>query len=211
MNKTIAYSIFFLFIFINNYKSIGQQKTKEKDYSFELKEVFNGKIAFGGHKALFGETKSESETLYKMTIKIKINGFEKNKPIDFNYFSIVDHQNETRHPLSWVNFRGYYVKKEKIESNILLKDTFLEFEIPNIENYTKNELEANAISMITKKSKSYKYLFRKTIPNKSLIRKKVLSFYFYTKTIKIGTFSFYYKDRLIKTFTTTKKGFLKFK
>lgn len=195
--------------------SFSQAKDNE-DYSFKLTRVFNGKIAFGGHKDKFGPSKKESEVLYRMEVDLKIQGLEKEKVLDFNYFSIVDHTNKSRHPVSWVmisaTFGGsYYVEKLKTTEYPDLIDTFSLYSQEGIKDYDKYRLEANALSMVTNKSKSYKYLFGRVVPNKMLLRTKKVKLYFYTKVKKIGTFSIYYKDKLIETFTTTKKSTLTFK
>ncbi|WP_299525783.1 hypothetical protein [Winogradskyella sp.] len=211
MRKIISVFICLLLFSCGTKKvTLEQLNSANKNFSVRLKNALLTSNVLGGHKSKFGKNKKEAITMYHLRLRIIIDGMSEYSLVDFNDFSLLEHQNKIRHRPEYVTFgdafNSYSIQKIKLEE-FKGEDKFFKYSQAGYKDDDHLKLESNAISALT--DNSYQYRFKVGLLQKRFIKKKAFTIHFYTRIEKEGEFSLYYKDKLVKKFIG-KKSITKF-
>jgi hypothetical protein len=186
--------------------TLDQLNSANKNYSIILKDAVLTSNILGGHRWKFGKNKKEAIEMYDLELTIIIDGLSEYSIVDFNNFSLLEHENKIRHrPQSIVfgdAFNSYSIGKINLEE-FKGEDKFLKYSQVGYENHDHRKLESNAISALTDNSNQYR--FKVGLLQKRFIKKKTFTIHFYTRIEQEGEFSLYYKDKLVKKFIAKKR------
>jgi len=176
---------------------------QEDGYNMSVKkERFTGANLLNG-RIRYGKTFKESEFLNDLVLYLNISGISKENIIDFNKFSLVDHQTNYRHRPRYIYHVPFEMPITKLE-NFKREDTFLKYTQEGIKNYDHYLMVGGGL--IAKIGKTpYRARFKQFKISGKKTKKRTITFIFPVKTRKEGSFSLYYKDKLIKTFNATKR------
>lgn len=153
---------------------------------------------FGGIWS-YGADNTEKDKMTSIFLWVKIDGFSENNPINFNNFSLVEHENKLRQRPYEVAFRRWVLSKCNLDV-IPEDDCFIKYNLPGIENY--DHYYSEKLSGFHKTTNSRQRFYLLSIPEEKN-KKKKFQLKFPIKVRKKGEFTLYYKDQPIKTFTAT--------
>lgn len=180
------------------------------NYQIKIKNAVISSNAFGDNLLKVGETKDKSIVLNELQISVIINGLKLNGILDFNNFSLVDVKNKIRYRPENVHcntaFTAYSIGKI-ILNDLKTEDLFFKYSNPKYKNYDHYRLEHNWTG-IGFNGQSIQTRFKKTLIKsfeKRIIKNKVFKLDFYTHNKKEGKFILFYKDKIIDSFSASKK------
>lgn len=199
MKKIIILIVFIVSPFIYS-QNTGIQ---EDGYNMSVeKEKFLGPNLLNG-RTRYGKTFKESEFLNDILLYLNISGISKENIIDFNKFSLVDHQTNFRHRPEYIYHVPFEIPITKLE-NFKGEDTFLKYTQDNIKNYDLYLMAGGGLMAKIGKT-PYRARFKRFKISGKKTKKRTVKFTIPVKTRNEGSFSFYYKDKLIKTFNASKR------
>mgnify|MGYP006091236561 CR=1 FL=1 len=180
------------------------------NYQIKLKNAIISYNTFGNNLLKFGKTKDESITLNEVQLSVVVDGLKTNGVLDFNNFSLIDLKTKLRHRPEYAHcntaFTSYSIGKI-ILNDLKTEDLFLKYSNSEYKNYDHYLLEHNwtgiglsGTSIQTRFGKNLIKSFEKRI-----IKNKVFKLDFYTPNKKEGEFILYYKDKIVKKFSASKK------
>jgi len=169
---------------------LAQEKSLLSDLSLE--EV----MTFGKHsKRKFGKTKKSAVKYqtYQCSVKLNINTDEL---IDFNNISFVDISNKKRYRPNNINLRYDNVNVIRVKiSDYKFEDTFIKYSQEGIENFDPYEYGINSVGGLKKESARKRLM--PVLVEASKKKYKKVHFFFAAELDNSGSFSIYWKDKLI--------------
>lgn len=154
----------------------------------------------GNHKKKYSKDGENVEILSDLLVRVRIDGFDENTIIDFNNFSLVEHQFNLRQRPYYVFFNGYFVRKYKVGTE-KMPDNFLKYSQENVENFDHYYSEELIFNLEKTAQQRFYPICIKAKENKK-------NWFLLTIPVKIqkeGDFSLYYKDKLVTKFTAKNK------
>ncbi|MEC3906153.1 hypothetical protein VOI54_03930 [Tamlana sp. 2201CG12-4] len=181
-------------------------KKLDEDLSISIRKVEHVNPVFFDTPR-YGKSKAIAEKLATIYIRFKLRGELSGTIIDFNKLSLVDNNRNLRHRPKQFFFDYYEVKKIKLK-DFKHEDSFLKYSQEGIEDFDHYLLESTKTAGVKDISHQFR-LAPVIIPNENIKRlnKKKNKFYsvlFPTKEKEKGSYTLYYEDVEVYSFTVKK-------
>ncbi|MDG5493253.1 hypothetical protein [Psychroserpens sp. SPM9] len=150
----------------------------------------------------FGKTK-ETDVKHNLIIfKVLLKGFDTDKLIDLNHFSLVDSENKMRYRPFQIDLRFTNRQASRIRiEDYKYEDTFLKYSIEGLENF-----DQFCRYQLGKNKPRYQHRFEPTIIEGKKKNNRKLTFYFPAKLDHSGIFLIYWKDKVVGKINLNEKG-----
>lgn len=198
----MRYLLLLSFIFVSNF-AFGQTNfVKDGNLTIRINEARFHFMYLGDHKHKFSKDGETVEILADLLVRVEIDGFDEKNTIDFNNFSLVEHEYKLRQRPYYIWFNGYFLKKYKVGEEIL-PDNFLAYSQVDkgIEDYDHYYNE----NLIFEIDKVYRQRFYPLCLERKKNKKKLFLLTIPVKIQNKGDFSLYYKNQLVCSFSATRK------
>lgn len=158
-----------------------------------------------GNSSEYGNDENNMERLHVVYVWVIIKGFDLDNPIDFNNFSLVETEFQVRRRPINAGFKNYYIKQMDL-LDFKGQDNFLKYTQDGIKDYDHYMRSKQPWKKLIVQQERF-YLLRLP-PEKNKNKEFVINFA--VKNKNSGTFSIYYKDKLLKTFFMKRGDYPKF-
>lgn len=198
-----------ILVFCTTFLNAQENPNQNRPLKITLHKAFYNFAAMGTARIKFGEDINNPEKLRDVYIKVTIEGYDVDNPIDFNYFSLVEHEVKVRQrpfQVTFDNFNNWELNRINLK-DFPYEDNFLKYSQEGITNFDHFYIKENNF----KKNETFQHRFpilrlppKKNKNNEFVMRYPV-------RTNEGGEFSLYYKDSLVKKFNLKRGEMLKFK